>query len=325
MSDDMDKVIEQIQKLLNLAARNPNEFEAASAASKAQELLTRYNLDTAAVEKASGGSGKREQLEVEGGFYRYQRELWKAIAALNFCWHWTQDKYVKFEKPRMTARAGYRTGKTYKRHVLIGRTVNVRTTIGMAQYLESVIERLTRERIQADERHRLGNWAVSYRKGIADRIMEKVEDRRTQMEADEAARLRAAQHEAERSGTSTATALTIADVKTSEYIGNYDFQHGEGSWVKKKMQEAEAQKRRQEAEESYTRWAAANPVEAKAKADKEEEESRKYWSKRSRWRGDSTERDNRDMSAYYSGYDAAKNVSIDPQMDTGGKVAGRLK
>lgn len=47
-----DKIIDRIQKLLALAANNNSPEEAASAASKAQELMLRHNLDMATVEVA---------------------------------------------------------------------------------------------------------------------------------------------------------------------------------------------------------------------------------------------------------------------------------
>jgi len=135
---EQERVLEQIQKLLNLAAKNPNEHEAALAASKAQELLTKHNLDTAALERVTGASGKRQQEEVEGGFYRYHREIWGNVAKLNFCLHWVQSKYV----PRGER---VRNVRTKKIHRLVGRTVNVRTTINLSKYLLSAIERVTRE------------------------------------------------------------------------------------------------------------------------------------------------------------------------------------
>lgn len=46
----MDKMIEQIRKLLALAGNNPCEKEAISAALKAQALMAKYNIDLAQVE-----------------------------------------------------------------------------------------------------------------------------------------------------------------------------------------------------------------------------------------------------------------------------------
>jgi hypothetical protein len=320
--ESMEKVVERIQKLLNLAAKNPNEAEAAAAASKAQELLTRYNLDVATVENESGRDGKREQAAVDGGFLQHQRDLWKSVAQLNFCFHWTQRQWVDVPGKKW----GYRDGKYVRRHVVVGRTVNVKTTQAMASYLQNVVERLTRERIKGTEISRLSNWAVSYRKGITKRIIEKVEDRREKLLAAEAADLRRRQHAAAREGTSTATALTVALHAQNEHAANYDFLYGEGAWASIQADRAERARRRREEHEAYTKWAKENPEEAKAKREEEEAREKRNASRRTgrrRWGGG--ERDGTDYSAYYSGYDDAKDVSIDQQVDGSAKVVGRLR
>ena len=48
--NNMDKVIDQIRKLLALAGNNPCEQEAISAALKAQAMMAKYNIDIADVE-----------------------------------------------------------------------------------------------------------------------------------------------------------------------------------------------------------------------------------------------------------------------------------
>jgi hypothetical protein len=210
-----DEVLERIKKLLNLAAKNPNENEAASAAAKAQELLARYNLDAATVENSAAvKDGKREEAKVDGGFYSYQRELWDSVAKLNFCLYWTQDYRVFTRSKRVgTGRDRYTTEGhvNKKRHRLVGRIVNTRATIALAQYLEEAIERVTLERL--GERVNLGyvysgsanavrfsNWAVSFRKGCAARIIEQVDDRREQMRLKEAERARRDAARAKRAG-----------------------------------------------------------------------------------------------------------------------------
>lgn len=49
-----DQMITKIQKLLNLAEDNTNEAQAAAAAAKAQELMTQWAVDEAALDAASG-------------------------------------------------------------------------------------------------------------------------------------------------------------------------------------------------------------------------------------------------------------------------------
>jgi hypothetical protein len=80
LTDEQRKMLPKIEGLLNLAAAAGTPEEAASATAKAQELLTKYNLDTAMLEEnGSAASAKREEAKVEGGLYSFQRDLWRAI------------------------------------------------------------------------------------------------------------------------------------------------------------------------------------------------------------------------------------------------------
>lgn len=328
--------MEQIQKLLNLAAKNPNEHEAAAAASKAQELLSRYNLDVATIEKAGDAkAGKREQAMVDGGTYAYQRELWKAVADLNYCFHWVQPFRVWSKSKRVgTGRERFTTeGYVMKqRHVIVGRIVNTQATKIMAQYLQSAIERVTLERlglrhnlqisgqaISADlNAQRFSNWAVSFRKGCARRVLEQLEDRRSAILAAEAKKRRADEARAKRAGISTATGLTLKDMTKAEREANYDFIYGEGEWAATQARRAEAARKQREEEAAYTKWAKAHPEEARAK----EEERRK--AERRSYRGGSGPRDTTDRSAFWSGYDEAKDISLEQQVDKA-QAAARLR
>lgn len=330
-----EKVMEQIQKLLNLAAKNPNENEAAAAAAKAQELLSRYNLDVAVLERNSDAkSGKREQAMVDGGTYEYQRALWKAVAELNYCYHWVQDYRVWSKSKRVGNGRDRFTTEGYvnkKRHVVVGRIVNTQATIAMAQYLQQAIERITLERlglshesmivgkaISSDiNNQRFSNWAVSFRKGCSRRVIELLEDRRTVLLREEAKAERAAKARAERAGVSTETAITIATLTKSEHAANYDFLYGEGEWAALQERRAAIAKAAREEQAAYTRWAKAHPEEARAK----EEEERKKQNRR--YRGGGGGRDNTDMSAFWSGYDKAADISLEQQVKKD-RMAGAL-
>lgn len=129
LTREQQDIIPKIEKLLNLAAKAGTPEEAASATAKAQELLAKYNLDSAVLETNSGDKGKREQSKVDGGTYSYQRGLWRAVAALNFCFYWSQ-KYRTPDKVRQNVYVhGKYAGKKYvqvmrRRHAIVGRTVN---------------------------------------------------------------------------------------------------------------------------------------------------------------------------------------------------------
>lgn len=326
LTEEQVKIVQKVEKLLALANRKKgNEAEAAAAAAKAQEMLAAYNIDMAMVEQGSGTSGKREEQKMAGGVYLYQRDLWRAVAELNFCLYWTSSRWHGREVKRRwgdgTTWTDYVYGLKYQ-HRVVGRLVNVKLTESMASYLEQTIERLVMDRLGNQNNMRFSRWAVSYRKGAAARIIEKVQDRREELEVAEAERKRKAEHEAQRRGVSTATTLTIADVRKSERDANMDFLYGEG-WsaeqAEKRRRAAEAAKK---ADEEYAQWAAANPEEARKEEEKRRKESERYWARR-RGRG-SRSSDNVDSGAYWAGYDAAESVGIDPQTSDGSSKTRRL-
>lgn len=329
-SDAMRSIMEKIEKLSRLANNNDNEHQAALALAKMNEYLTMYNLDIATIERHSGENGKREEQRIRGGMSVYQRNLWRAIAELNFCFYWTMKRYFYGED-----RKKHRRSFTHE-HKVIGRTVNVRSTQAMADYLEKTVDRLCMERLNGDNKQRYSAFAMSFREGIADRVIEKINERRYAMLDEE----RKKKHEAEkrataaaRKGVSTSTALTIADMVQAEEDGNRDFAHGlppgttakeRADWAAKTAQRAVE---RRKAEEAYTVWANAHPEEARAKAEKarkqQEAEDAKYAKRSRRWRAPK-ERGPSDRSAYYAGRDAGENVSIDPQV-SGSSSHRRLK
>lgn len=328
LSEEQIKIIQKVEKLLALANRQKgNEAEAAAAAAKAQEMLAAYNIDMAMVEQGSGTSGRREDAKHKGGVYLYQRDLWRAVSELNFCVYWTSRKWHRREVNRK-----HWDGSTYKddvwsiqyQHRVVGRIVNVKLTQSMASYLEQTIERLVMERLDNDNTQRFSRWAVSYRKGAAARIIEKVQDRRDQLEEEEAERKRKAEHAAARAGVSTATTLTIADVRKSEREANMDFIYGEGWSAKQAEARRKAAEEAAAAEKAYAEWAAANPEEARKEEEKQRKADEAYWARRRGGRRASPKSDI-DSSAYWAGYDAAEKVGIDPQTAHKSSSVARLK
>jgi hypothetical protein len=318
--DAPTSVLEQIQKLLNLASRNTSVAEAASAAAKAQELLEKWNLDVSAVENHASADGRREDAKVRGGFYKWQRDLWYSVAHLHFCMYWTQEYWSPEQATHKRTYDGkVQRGAYCKRHRLVGRVVNVQATQHLAKYLEGAIENLVNERTRGLRSEAFSNWAVSFRKGAAMNLMERIEERR-QQRVDEAAKK--ARELAEKGGSS-ATALTIADVQDLETAANQDFLYGEGWTAKRAAERAAAAEARRLAQEEYTRWAEANPEEAAAKEAERRAEHEKVM-KKYRGRGGLGPRDNTDYGAFRAGSEAARNISLDPQLG-GTKVAGLLR
>lgn len=232
-TDEQRAAIDKIEKLLNLAAKAGTPEEAASATAKAQELLVKYNLDTAALEDSTAKqSAKRERIMVEAGRYSFQRDLWRSVAELNFCHYWQRQIDKK------------------KEHCLIGRTVNTKATIAMATYLESAIERMANKRVTAEGWMINSKWSLDYRKGAFEAVIKKIEKER-----DKAV-------EQENIDAMPGMQLTIVSHAKSEEAANYDFRFGEGASIKRDEIEAENARYWQEAEAAYTIWASANPNKA---------------------------------------------------------------
>lgn len=320
MSDEMSlgqrNIAAKVAKLLNLAAKNPNEHEAAAAMAMANKLMAEHNLEAASVEKA--GDGKREDIKTDGGFYAFQRSLWASVADLNFCLHWVQMyraeavRYVDLDTGAKSMAPGpnkerKKVSVMKYRHRLVGRTINTRVAIAMGQYLQQVIERILNDTIKADDLDKSGHYANSFRRGLADAIIEKVQDRRQTHLNEEAKKQKEA---AKAGGRGDGTSLSLEVYIDAETDANNDFLHGEG-WSAERVakQKAWAEKARLQ-QEAYTKWAAENPEEAKKKADEALKEAKKY-------RGRSSYRsvkDNIDYSAYSRGHKKGKDVSIDPQV-----------
>jgi len=321
MSPEARKAVELIQKLLNLANKNPNEAEAAAAMQKAQRMMEDYNLDLSKVERASGDTGKREKASNDGGLYYWQRDLWRSVAELNFCIYWTGTEWVKRIKTNRWGDRVERRGYKFV-HMLVGRTVNVTTTRVMAEYLEATIERLTRERLSPSDY--FTNWAISYREGMAQRVMEKVYERRRERLTEERRKEAEAAEKAAKEGMSTAsvsTSLTLQGFVQQEKDANYDFMHGEGASACKRKREAERAENLRKQQEEYTRWAAANPEEARKEKAKAEREAERAANRRTNW---DRKNDKRDWSAYHAGYNKGEEVSIDQQAGCN-KTAGLIK
>lgn len=143
--DEEIRIIAKIQKLLELGSKNTSTEEAQAALAKANELMTQYNITNAKLEAEQGKvSGKREQARTDGAFYTWKKELWEAVAKLNFCLYWTSYAWVEVKPGEIYWDPG-RTKLRRKQHQIVGRSINVIATKNMAGYLEQAIERHDRQ------------------------------------------------------------------------------------------------------------------------------------------------------------------------------------
>jgi hypothetical protein len=320
MSDngtDIEKIVERVRKLLALAKNNPNEAEAASAAAKAQELLEAYNLEMSDTHKDARGP-QRSDRRKDGGLYKWQRNIWNGVARLNFC------HYISIR--------GLSAGSQYE-HRVIGSHANVLTTELMAQYLQDTVEQLA-QRWANDNRLKsvFVREAIAYREGMADRISNKLWERRNKILEEEQTRIReeAAQRHARNEADPGTSALTLVEIISTEADFNNDYLNGwelgttaknrHDSEIRWKAYQAEQEKKRA----AYEEWAKLHPeeaarLEAKALREELEREARdakrrsKFRSVRSRKLTPEEERAR--LPSYDEGYDKGREVGIDRQVN----------
>lgn len=305
----------KIAKLLQLAAKNPNQHEAAAATAKAQALLASLNLDMAAVETATGAETKRADHLIKGGRHIWQRDLWESVAELNFCFYWSQEKFIPDEAGRYRQFINGQSvrGRYQRQHRLVGRIINIQTTKMMAEYLEQTIDRLTRKRCAEGVISLRSEWAFTYRRGLCDEVILAIYEKRKEQLSEETRRNREAAEADIRStkgSVSTATELTLTSFVKSEMDANADFVYGAGTSAKWAAQRAAQAKAEAEAEAEYVRWATKYPEKAKALEEKrrrQEEARRQRESRRRLGKGG--------IGAYWMGRDAGKNISLDPQAE----------
>lgn len=327
MSELNSKIVERIKKLLALAANNPNEHEAQQAAAKAQTLLEEHNLDVAQLGHTAQGRPRKDQKQ-KGGLYGWQRNLWKAVAELNFCHYWS----IK----------GLAAGSTYE-HRILGSNVNVLSTQLMAEYLQGAIEKLAQQ--WAKEQGMKSVFvreAIAYREGMAARIVERLQAARARKIREERAREAERKAAANHPGAApTTTALTLVDVQQTEADLNNDYLNGweEGTTAANraadKARQAAWHAKYQEEQRLHEERLANDPAYAAEHAAKEKA-NEEYWAKKEaewarkdeakarrhaknppkeRTRKPTPEEERQNLAGYWEGRDKGDTVSLDQQVD----------
>lgn len=185
------------------------EAEAASFAEKVQELLQVHGLTLAQVEAAGGSTDTGQRGKHSTGrkaMYNYQRQLMGALAEMHFCIHQVVEEADEH-------------GRRSKRHVLIGRRINVDGTAMLYDYLVTTMRRLVQEAGHAygksGERD-LHYWLEGCAVRLCERLQQKRRERERESAAAEAARQASAQ------GNGTHKELVLTDVYGSEADLNND-------------------------------------------------------------------------------------------------------
>ena len=206
LNAEQEGIIAKVEKLLALAKNNPNENEAESATSKAMELLAAYNLDMASIGKQTTN---RKDQKLKGGLYSWQRELWNAVAELNFCKYW----FIR----------GLAKGQAYE-HRILGRVENVASMKVMAEYLQDTVERLAVEygKKAYPGSSRFIRELIIYREGIAYRLADRLRTLRAERIQEE----RRKRDEAATRHSHGGFALVLADVIQTEDDLNEDYLNG---------------------------------------------------------------------------------------------------
>jgi hypothetical protein len=310
----MDAIVAKVRKLLAMAEGNANEHEAAVAATKAQELLEAYNLDMTIIGKATNTFAPRQNQYREGGLYKWQRNLWYAVANLNFCRYW----YLK----------GNTAGSVYQ-HQVLGSHVNVVGTEVMAQYLEQTIERLARNWVHENRPGKsvFIKEAIAFREGVATRLCNRLWAARYEHEEAEREKAKAERERNAANGIFTENAIVIQDVVNTEEDLNTDYMNG---WepgtaaAQRKVREAKQAAFEREAAEEARRqaeWDELHPAEAaarkKAEAEQADADTKAYWGKQEkrRPRAKTAEEKRRELYSFREGYAKGAEVSLNRQVD----------
>lgn len=307
-----DNIVRKIQKLLALA-QSSNEAEANLAMARAQELLAEYNLELAAVKGAyvEGGTNapepeKRERTKIPySAFYKYQQQLWRALAEANFCWYWVADTTEEYGK-RTDIGIEVRHRKV-KRHMLLGTESNVIVVRMMGEYLEDTMERI----LPFPNTERLSRSAISWKTGCAERLVQRIN------------LLAAERMEAITKPTeSGCTAIALRDVIQAEYEANYDAAYGAGAWAKSRQRQEDAKVAKIKAEEEWEKYLLTEShVEKQLRLKKEAQEAARVAKEQAKWqrRWDNAQRArirNLDHGAYWDGHAEGNDIGLDGQVGT---------
>jgi len=326
MTPEALEAINKVEKLLALARGNANENEAAVATEKAMQILAKYNLDMAVLSARKPADNARKDQTKGGGLYTWQRDLWKAVGALNMCVYFS----IK----------GLARGQKYENR-LVGSPVNVLAATIMAEYLQDTIERLAKQYAgEMGYRSVFVREMIAYREGMTARIVVKLQEERARRdEEDKRKREEETARQRHPGYASTGTALVLADVADNEADFNNDYingwplgttaQHRRDQKAREAAWKAEQERKLAERDAAE----AADPSlkekrlaeEAKTKAANDEYWGKMYakWAKQDARRGSSTPRaraltegeKRATLSTYRDGYADGNSVGIDQQVD----------
>jgi len=215
-------ILAKIKKLLALSEGNgTTEAEASLAAEHVQRMLQDHGLTLAQVEAAGGGSDettKRDKILTDrAAIHPHHNLTMAALAENNFCLHMVQTTFRPDDRgnKRRNGILGWNT----KRHLLVGRDMNVQATLMMYDYL---IEAMDRCAAYAGHIKRSKDRSF-FLEGAASRIAERLSQRRREREEESTC---AAANATTHAGNGTHTELVLSDVYGTEADLNNDTLNG---------------------------------------------------------------------------------------------------
>ena len=175
MSENKESIIKKIQALLRMSNdKSASENEIMMAASKAQELLGRYNLNLSEVKDADHIDEqieKEEFNEIEAAQYSaWKGSLYGAAARLYMCrYYHTRGVDEKYRKVR--------------RHVFIGRQSNRIVCKEMCKYFEQAVKRIADNHFETvpGNYHQIRSMKRSFILGAVNSLNQKIHDQYDEM------------------------------------------------------------------------------------------------------------------------------------------------
>jgi hypothetical protein len=202
---DQQGILAKVAKALKRTEdRGCTPEEAASAAEFVQRLLQEHNLTLSMVgDDDAAPQARREVRRLDRrAMYRYQQALMAALAEDHFCLHRVR-KILSQDTPEIA--------RNSKRHLLIGREVNIEVTVSLYDYLCAAL---------SDEARRAGftlnsKEGKTFLDGAVERVGERLHARRQKAEEE-------SRQAARPIGNGTHTELMLTDVYGSEADLNND-------------------------------------------------------------------------------------------------------
>lgn len=330
---NQNSIMQRIAKLLAVQeVRGATEAEASVAAEHVQRLLQEHNLTLSQVEEATGDTTqvKREKAETETrATFKWSTDLMSNLAENNFCLHRVKTIFIAGSHWGRSIRYvdGQRlTGHYEKRHLLVGRTLNIQVTRDTYDYLCQAIKRAADEAgyvPHAGKRTREQNW---FYEGCVDRLVTRLIERRHEAERESEERRTTT------AGNGSGRELVLSDVYGSEADLNNDTLNGfpAGTTATRRRAAQEKQARQQarhdelvaEGMDSTKAWYVVYGY-----GDERAEQLANNWNRRVRrggrgrsqgWtRADSDNYHKERSAAFKAGREAGARISLDSQVGSG--------